>query len=145
MDRSLALESVTDDSCFPAFRDSCVGQRECLIDEHYLPPLPPPLDNLSHSAQHQQLGLCPRPALKPVWLSSHCYTLPKFEANAGGEGCTCRSRTSHRRKPRREDVGQLWPRGWLARARLSWEAQFGLSRLARPTRYGWPILAMPQA
>ncbi|XP_066313921.1 glycosyltransferase BC10-like [Miscanthus floridulus] len=39
MDRALALESVADDSCFPAFRDFCVGRRECLIDEHYLPTL----------------------------------------------------------------------------------------------------------
>jgi hypothetical protein len=36
--------------------------------------------------RHQQLGLCPRrprPAIKPVWLSSHRYTLPQFEAKAG--------------------------------------------------------------
>ncbi|KAG0536709.1 hypothetical protein BDA96_03G087200 [Sorghum bicolor] len=39
MDRALALESVADDACFPAFRDFCVGRRECLIDEHYLPTL----------------------------------------------------------------------------------------------------------
>ena len=32
----------------------------------------------------------------------------------------------------------------LARAWLSWEGRIGLSRLARPTSYGWPILAMPQ-
>jgi hypothetical protein len=70
-----------------------------------VPPLPPPpkrttLGNLSRSfaalhpddptptfpTRHQQLGLCPRrprPALKHVWLSSHRYTLPKFEAKAG--------------------------------------------------------------
>ncbi|KAJ1286714.1 hypothetical protein BS78_03G373100 [Paspalum vaginatum] len=70
-----------------------------------VPPLPPPpkrttLANLSRSfaalhpddptptfpTRHQQLGLCPRrprPALMPVWLSSQCYTLPKFEARAG--------------------------------------------------------------
>jgi hypothetical protein len=36
--------------------------------------------------RHQQLGFCPRrprPAIKPVWLSSHRYTLPQFEAKAG--------------------------------------------------------------
>ncbi|AQK98874.1 Lysine-specific demethylase REF6 [Zea mays] len=70
-----------------------------------VPPLPPPpkrttLGNLSRSfaalhpddptptfpTRHQQLGICPRrprPALKPVWLSPHRYTLPKFEAKAG--------------------------------------------------------------
>ncbi|BAF26130.1 glycosyltransferase BC10-like [Oryza sativa Japonica Group] len=37
MDRALALEVAADDElCFPAFRDFCVGRRECLIDEHYL-------------------------------------------------------------------------------------------------------------
>lgn len=39
MDRALALESVADEACFPAFRDFCVGRKECLIDEHYLPTL----------------------------------------------------------------------------------------------------------
>ncbi|KAG2595853.1 glycosyltransferase BC10-like [Panicum virgatum] len=39
MDRALALESVADERCFPAFRDFCVGRSECLIDEHYLPTL----------------------------------------------------------------------------------------------------------
>ena len=39
MDRALALESVADELCFPAFRDFCVGRSECLIDEHYLPTL----------------------------------------------------------------------------------------------------------
>ncbi|KAJ1282746.1 hypothetical protein BS78_03G075300 [Paspalum vaginatum] len=39
MDRALALGSVADASCFPAFRDFCVGRSECLIDEHYLPTL----------------------------------------------------------------------------------------------------------
>ncbi|CAO2185506.1 unnamed protein product [Urochloa humidicola] len=39
MDRALALQSVADDACFPAFRDFCVGRAECLIDEHYLPTL----------------------------------------------------------------------------------------------------------
>ncbi|CAL4946041.1 unnamed protein product [Urochloa decumbens] len=70
-----------------------------------VPPLPPPpkrttLGNLSRSfaalhpgdpsptfpTRHQELGLCPRrprPALKPVWHSSHRYTLPQFEAEAG--------------------------------------------------------------
>ncbi|XP_062229096.1 lysine-specific demethylase JMJ705-like isoform X2 [Phragmites australis] len=69
-----------------------------------VPPHPPPpkrttLSNLSRSfaalhpddptptfpTRHQQLGLCPRsprPALKPVWLSSHRYTLPQFETKA---------------------------------------------------------------
>ncbi|XP_062207813.1 lysine-specific demethylase JMJ705-like [Phragmites australis] len=69
-----------------------------------VPPHPPPpkrttLANLSRSfaalhpddasptfpTRHQQLGLCPRrprPALKPVWLSTHRYTLPQFEAKA---------------------------------------------------------------
>ncbi|KAL6616571.1 hypothetical protein ACP70R_038841 [Stipagrostis hirtigluma subsp. patula] len=69
-----------------------------------VPPHPPPpkrdtLANLTRSfaalhpgdasptfpTRHQQLGLCPRrprPALKPVWLSSHRYTLPQFEAKA---------------------------------------------------------------
>ncbi|KAF8724519.1 hypothetical protein HU200_020773 [Digitaria exilis] len=39
MDRALALESIADGFCFPAFRDFCVGRSECLIDEHYLPTL----------------------------------------------------------------------------------------------------------
>ncbi|XP_006645195.1 lysine-specific demethylase JMJ705-like [Oryza brachyantha] len=69
-----------------------------------VPPLPPPpkkaaLSSLSRSfaalhpddpspsfpTRHQQLGLCPRrprPALKPVWRSSHRYTLPQFESKA---------------------------------------------------------------
>ncbi|KAF0901683.1 hypothetical protein E2562_003632 [Oryza meyeriana var. granulata] len=37
MDRALAIEVAADDElCFPAFRDFCIGRRECLIDEHYL-------------------------------------------------------------------------------------------------------------
>ncbi|KAK3162780.1 hypothetical protein QOZ80_1BG0093660 [Eleusine coracana subsp. coracana] len=70
-----------------------------------VPPHPPPpkrttLANLTRSfaalhpddpsptfpSRHQQLGLCPRrprPAIKPVWQSSHRYTLPQFEAKAG--------------------------------------------------------------
>ncbi|KAG8078804.1 hypothetical protein GUJ93_ZPchr0007g5437 [Zizania palustris] len=39
----------------------------------------------SFPTRHQQLGLCPRhprPALKPVWRSSHHYTLPQFESKA---------------------------------------------------------------
>ncbi|KAL5227805.1 hypothetical protein ABZP36_016070 [Zizania latifolia] len=69
-----------------------------------VPPYAPPpkkatLSNLSRSfaalhpddstpsfpSRHQQLGLCPRrsrPALKPVWRSSHHYTLPQFESKA---------------------------------------------------------------
>ncbi|KAF0916403.1 hypothetical protein E2562_007504 [Oryza meyeriana var. granulata] len=69
-----------------------------------VPPFPPPpkkatLSNLSRSfaalhpddpspsfpSRHQQLGLCPRrprPAVKPVWRSSHRYTLPQFESKA---------------------------------------------------------------
>ncbi|KAL6847851.1 hypothetical protein ACP4OV_021979 [Aristida adscensionis] len=39
MDRSLAVEVVADERCFPAFRDFCVGRQECLVDEHYLPTL----------------------------------------------------------------------------------------------------------
>uniref|UniRef100_A0A0E0N6H6 JmjC domain-containing protein n=1 Tax=Oryza rufipogon TaxID=4529 RepID=A0A0E0N6H6_ORYRU len=70
-----------------------------------VPPLPPPpkkatFSNLSRSfaalhpddrspsfpTRHQQVGLCPRrtrPGLKPVWRSSHRYTLPQFESKAG--------------------------------------------------------------
>jgi hypothetical protein len=35
----VALESVSEGVCFPAFRDFCVGRQECLIDEHHLPTL----------------------------------------------------------------------------------------------------------
>lgn len=37
MDRSLALEVVSDDAYFPTFRERCAGQRACLMDEHYVP------------------------------------------------------------------------------------------------------------
>ncbi|EEE53819.1 hypothetical protein OsJ_00264 [Oryza sativa Japonica Group] len=39
MDRALAVEVVSDERYFPAFRDSCAGRRGCLIDEHYIPTL----------------------------------------------------------------------------------------------------------
>jgi hypothetical protein len=39
MDRSLALEVVSDSTYFPTFREHCAGRRACLMDEHYLPTL----------------------------------------------------------------------------------------------------------
>ncbi|WVZ72119.1 hypothetical protein U9M48_020630 [Paspalum notatum var. saurae] len=39
MDRSLALEVVSDATYFPTFRERCEGQRACLMDEHYMPTL----------------------------------------------------------------------------------------------------------
>uniref|UniRef100_A0A0D9UWG2 Uncharacterized protein n=1 Tax=Leersia perrieri TaxID=77586 RepID=A0A0D9UWG2_9ORYZ len=39
MDRALAVEVVSDERYFPAFRDSCASRRSCLIDEHYIPTL----------------------------------------------------------------------------------------------------------
>ena len=39
----------------------------------------------------------------------------------------------------------FWPREWLARAELSWEGRFGLSRLDRPMWYSRPVQAMRQA
>ncbi|TKW13281.1 hypothetical protein SEVIR_5G089500v4 [Setaria viridis] len=39
MDRSLALEVVSDRTYYPTFREHCAGRRACLMDEHYLPTL----------------------------------------------------------------------------------------------------------
>ena len=39
MDRALALEVISDGTYFPTFRERCVGQAACLMDEHYVPTL----------------------------------------------------------------------------------------------------------
>ena len=39
MDRDLALEVVADGTYFPTFQERCVGLRNCLMDEHYVPTL----------------------------------------------------------------------------------------------------------
>jgi len=39
MDRALALELVSDDTYFPAFREYCARNRYCFAEEHYLPTL----------------------------------------------------------------------------------------------------------
>ncbi|XP_066374712.1 glycosyltransferase BC10-like [Miscanthus floridulus] len=39
MDRALAVELVSDDTYFPAFREYCARNRYCFAEEHYLPTL----------------------------------------------------------------------------------------------------------
>jgi hypothetical protein len=76
----------------------------------------------------------PRPRPAPVLL-------PQIQAQHGTlESLLCRGVTSVEGTGRSLERVQA-----LARAWLGWEAQFGLSKLARLSLYGWPKLAMPQA
>ncbi|XP_040384091.1 glycosyltransferase BC10-like [Oryza brachyantha] len=83
MDRALALEVAADDDlCFPAFRDFCVGRRECLIDEHYLATL---VTLLGWGPRNANRTLTYADWTRPVNRHPHTYTAEEVTEKVIGD------------------------------------------------------------